>query len=263
LTNDTYDVSGGFTSQYTKSSFLSMTVTQRQTRFESGPATTFDVLSGHADWKRRLTRDFALRLGYGRERIRQGSLPDSEFVHEVIDVGIDFLKQLSVARKTTFDITTSTAMVKRPITGRRYRLNGSATLSRFFRRTWHTSLGVSRATEFLPGFTEPLLSDSAAASIGGMFSTRTEWVTTVNAGRGQFGFEGGRRLVTGHASTRLNWAVTRHFGLYGQYAFYYYDLPQGTAAVRLLPQLSRQSITAGVTTWVPIINKVRAPRDPE
>lgn len=263
LLNDTYDVTGSFTSQYTKSSFLTASLSQRQTKFADRAADTFDVLSAHGQWKRRLSRDFALRLGYGRERIRQGNLPDSEFVHEVVDVGIDFLKQLSVARKTTLDITTQTSMVKRPITGRRYRLNGTATLSRYFRRTWHASLGASRATEFLPGFAEPLLSESAAASVSGLLRSRLEWMSSISAGRGQFGFDGDRRLLTSHATTRLNWAMTRHFGIYGQYGFYYYELPQGTAAVKLLPQLSRQSFTFGVTAWVPIINKVRMPRDPE
>lgn len=262
LTNDSYDVSGGFTSRYSKRSTLTASVSRRETRFQNA-ASTFDVVGAHAQWKRQLNREFALRAGYGRERIRQEAKPGDEFVHEVLDLGVDFLKSLSLARRTTLGINTQTSVIKRPVTGRRYRLNGSLMLSRHFARTWHATAGVSRSTEFMPGFLEPLLQDAVNFSVSGMMSRRAEWFATVNAGRGQFGFDDSGRFLTGHATTRLNWALMRHLGIYGQYAFYYYELPRSTAAISLLNQVSRQSVSVGLATWVPIINRVRVPRDPE
>jgi hypothetical protein len=263
LTHETYNVGGGFTSQYSKRSSLSVTAMQRETRFGGADPNTFSLVGMEARWNRQLNRSFGVHAGYGRERIRQSALPDASFIYELIDVGIDFNRQLSLSRRTSLAFTTETAAVKRPLTGRRYRLNGHASLTKHFARTWRASAGVTRNTEFIPGFFEPLFTDAVNAMFSGMLSMRAEWQTTFSAGKGRFGFDNDGRYTTSHMTSRLNWALTRHLGIYGQYSVYYYKLPPTPTGFVLPNQLSRQAFAVGLNTWIPILNKVRAPRDPE
>jgi hypothetical protein len=263
LVNDSYDVTGGFVSNYAKHSSLSASVSQREMRFDGGRGNNFDAFMVQGHWKRQLNRSLALRAGYGRERILQSAFPDAEYVHEMIDLGVDFARQLSVAPRTSIGFATQTSVVKRPITGRRYRLNGRVSLSKYFGRTGHATASASRNTEFLPLLLEPLNSDAVHASLGGMPSKRTEWQNNASFGLGRFGFENTERFLTTHFTSRLSFALTQKFGLYGQYTLYYFKLPPTQTGVPLLGQVSRQAFTVGISTWIPIVYKVRTPRDPE
>jgi hypothetical protein len=263
IRNQSYDVSGGFVSQYSKRSSLTVTATQRQARYGDTDRNAFSVLGMEARWRRQLSRSLAVHAGYGRERYRHSSLPDELFLYELVDIGVDFNRQLSVSRRTGLSFSTETAAVKRPLTGRRYRLNGHANLTTHFGRTWRASAGVSRNTEFLPGFFEPLFTDAVTGMVRGMFSKRAEWMTTVSAGKGTFGFDTDGRYATGHTLSRLNLAITRRVGLFVEHSIYYHKLPPTPTAFVMPGQLSRQAFAVGFNTWIPILNKVRAPRDPE
>jgi hypothetical protein len=261
--NQSYDVGGGFVSQYAKHSSLAFSAAQRETRFDESESNTFRVLRMEATWKRQLSRGFAVHAGYGRERGRHSTLPDALFVYELVDIGVDFNRQLSVSRRTTLAFSTVTSAVKRTLTGRRYRLNGHANLTTHFGRTWRASAGVSRDTEFLPGFFEPLFTDAVTGMVDGMFSKRAEWMATISAGKGTFGFDNDGRYTTGHTLTRLNLAITRRLGLFAEYSIYYHKLPPTPTAFVMPGQVARQAFAVGFNTWIPILNKVRAPRDPE
>jgi hypothetical protein len=263
LTNQSYDVGGGFVSKYSKHSSLSVTARQQDTRFGDTGRNTFNVLGMEARWRRQMNRSFAVHASYGRERYRHSSLADELFLYELVDIGVDFNRQLSVSRRTTLAFSTETAALKRPLTGRRYRLNGHAKLTTHFGRTWRASAGVSRNTEFLPGFFEPSFTHTVTGTVDGMFSKRAEWMTTIAAGRGTFGFDNDGRYATGHTLSRLNVAITRRLGFFAEYSIYYYKVPSTPTAFVMPGQLSRQAVAVGFNTWIPILNKVRAPRDPE
>lgn len=263
LENHTGQATVGFTSRYARRSTLSGLVSRRETRFLQQPHHDFTVDGLRAQWSRNLNRDLIFRAGYNREEVHQVANAGVEFVHESIDLGVDFARGLSLGRRTQLAFTTQTSMIKRPGIGRQYRLNGSAALTRGFRRTWYAGLSASRTTEFMPGFLEPLFSDTAGLSLGGMFAPRVEWLAMVNGGRGEFGVDGaGGRFTSANATTQLNVALSRRWGVFGQYAFFHYELPPGAAAVDLVSRLSRQTITVGLTTWVPILIRERTPRDP-
>ena len=100
-------------------------------------------------------------------------------------------------------------------------------------------------------FYEPLLTDLGTLSFGGMLKTRLEWLTMASAGQGQFGFDANGRLLTAHGRTRVNWGLARHFGVYAQYAFYYYELPAGTPGLSLLPHMARQSVDSACSSNFP------------
>ena len=263
IKNQSYDVAGGFESRYAKHSSLSVTASQRETRFGGTVGDRFSVLGMEARWRRQVSRNVGVHAGYGRERHRYSSLADDLYLYELIDIGVDFNRQLSVSRRTSLAFGTETAAVKRPPLGRRYRVNGRANLTTHFRKTWLVSAGVSRDTEFLPGFFEPLFSDVVTGMVAGMLSKRVEWMTTIAAGKGTFGFENDGRYTTGQTRSRLSLAITRRIGLFAQHSIYYHKLPPTPTAFVMPGQLSRQAFTVGFHSWIPILDKVRAPRDPE
>ena len=253
-----YDASTGFTWAYSKRSTLTGFVSRQETRFVRRPEDNFEVDGAGARWTRRLSRDFALRAGYGREIARYKALPDSEYLHEVIDLGVDFSRGFNPGRRTTLGVTTQTSVIKERNGPRRYRLDGSISLTRFFARTWNASISAVRNTEFLAGFTEPLFSDSLNAGVGGMLSKRADWFLSGGISRGYFGVDASGRYTTSQAASRLSFALTRYIGLFGQYSFYRYDLPPNApSSMALINQMSRQSITAGVSLWAPVMQRVR------
>lgn len=261
LANDNFEGTAGITSQYSKRSTLSFGATARETRFLHQPQNNFRVLGGRGLWRHRLSRNFSARLGYGYEEARTRSLGSATFVHETIDLGIDFEREMKLARRTQFTAFTQTSMLRENRGERRYRLNGGASIARGFKRTWSSSLIFNRTTEFLAGFTTPLFSDSLSAAVGGQLARRVEWTGGVGGGRSQVGF-GADRFFTYSGTTRLSAGLTRHLGLYAQYTYYHYELPPGSSVIELLPEMSRQSVSVGLSAWVPIINRMREPRDP-
>ena len=261
LDNHTAEGMVGFTSPYTKRSTLSGSVSLRSTRFFNQPDDDFELWAVRGMWTRKMTRDVAARIGYGREEIQQSAAADTRFIHEVFDIGVDLAREISIARRTAFSFTTQTSMIRETGGERRYRLNGGVSLTRGFRRTWAASIAATRNTEFLPGFLEPVFTDGASASLSGMFSDRLEWTAAVGASRGEVGFEGLGDFVSYTGTSRLSAALTRRLGLYAEYAYYHYDLPPGSTTILLLPQQSRQSVSVGFSAYVPLFTRVREPRD--
>jgi hypothetical protein len=258
-----YEVSGGFLANYAKHSALSGAIVRRETRFTQHPAGDLTTNGVQGKWARRLNRDFSLHIGYGRERIHERINPDVQYLHELIDLGVDFLKTLSTSRRTTFSFTTQTSVLKRPMMPRQYRLNGSAGVTRWFQRTWGIGIQAQRTTDFLPGYLEPLYSDALTATLNGVFSQRVQLIVYAAGGRSEYAFEQGMaKFTTGYATTQVNFGLTRHLGLFGQHAFYHYRAPAGVSPVAPSNRLSRQTFTVGLTAWVPIITQERGSSDP-
>ena len=263
VTSQTVDLSTGVTSYYSKHSTLSASISRRQSRFDRKPEHDFTMNGGQALWTRRLNRDFLVRLGYAREKIRQHHDARAIYVHETLDAGIDFTRALSVGRRTTLAFNSQTSIIRRPDIGRHYRLNGGASLARMFGRTWLFGVHANRSTEFMPGFVEPLFSDTAGLSVMGLFSRRAELILLANGGQGEFGFDGSLgRFSTANSTAQLNFAITRKFGLFAQHAFYFFQLPPGASPVSSVNRLLRQTLTVGATAWIPVLNRERSPSDP-
>lgn len=261
LDNDTVEGIVGFSSPYTRRSTLSASVSRRVTRFANQPLNDFELWGAKATWTRKMTRDVAARIGYGREEIQQ-SVVGGRFIHEVFDVGVDLAREISLARRTAMNFTTQTSMIREGGGERRYRLNGGIGLTRGFQRTWAVSVAATRNTEFLPGFLQPVFSDGLSGTISGMLADRAEWSAGFGASRGRVGFESPDDFVNYTGNSRLSVAVTRHLGIYAQYNYYQYSLPPGSTSVVLLSQMSRQGVSVGLSAFVPIFTRERAPRDP-
>ena len=262
LDNDTLDSMVGFSSPYTRRSTLSASVTRRTTRFFNEPDNNFGVWGARGMWTRKLNRDLAARIGYGREEIRQTAFGDTRFVHEVFDVGLDLAREIALDRRTALTFNTQTSIIRETGGDRRYRLNGGLSVIRAFQRTWATSVSANRTTEFLPGFLQPIFADSVSGTVSGMLAPRVEWSGTLGASRGQVGFEHLAKFITYSGTSRLSAGVTRYLGIFADYSYYHYALPAGTTSIALLPQLSRQAVSVGLSAYVPIFTRMRTPRDP-
>jgi hypothetical protein len=261
IENHTLDGRVSLVSQYAKQSNLRGFMTWRNTQFVQRRQQDQTLRGFGAEWRRQLNRSFGVRLGYNRETVVERGAPD-EFVHEMIDIGLDFLRSMSLTRRTTLWVNTQTSMVSRAGTGRHYRLNGQATLTTMFKRSWQLSLSGQRTTEFIPGFTAPLNADTASASVSGLLSRRAELVLNLTGGMGEFGYvEDLGRFRTAYASTQFNFALTRKLGVFAQHGMYFTEYPRGASGLSMLNELSRQSFVVGITAWLPIVSPREASSD--
>lgn len=244
--------------QYGKSSTLSASASRNTTWFPGRPDSDITSTGFHGTWLRRLTRDLGLRLGYGRTRVHQQLSTSPTMIHEEIDCGIDFNKALSLSQRTTMAFSTAMSVL-RPTGGEaRYRLNGSVVLSRLFGRTWSASFNANRGTEFVPGLVEPVFSDSLGLSVGGLLARRVEWTTSLNGTRGEVGFDKAYgTFVAAGASTNVNFALTRHLGVYAQYGLYHHRVPPRASSIPTVARFSRQSASVGISMWIPVYARER------
>jgi hypothetical protein len=250
----------GFVTPYAKHSTFRASVERREMRFSDRPDVDMSMHGMRAEWTRQLHDTTNLKLGYGRERGHFGS-GNSRLI-ETINAGFEFVRPMSPGRRTSFGIRTETAKLWTPDAGRRWRLNGGLDVTRWLRRTWLVRADLQRTSEFVAGFVEPLLADTVGVSVSGMPSRRTELVLQVNGGRGQVGFEAGPdRFTMGVATAQMSYALSRRIGLFVQHAFFYYELPQSASPIAPVTFLNRQTMTVGITTWIPVYTRERSPSD--
>jgi hypothetical protein len=140
-----------------------------------------------------------------------------------------------------------------------FAVNGGATLGRSIGRSWGASLGYSRSTNYMVGFSQLITTDSANAGIGGPLTTRLQFSAGAGASRGQqvFSESGGGYIVSYTASTRLTYAVFSHLGLYAQASYYRFSIPRDFTNFGFVPNLDRRSASVGLSTWVPLIKQRR------
>ena len=262
MKNDTFEGEAGFTSQFTKRSSIGATLIRRDVRFADLPGRDYGAWGSRADFRHRVSKHSILRASYTREQSRQQLLGDDVFIHELIDVGVDTDRDLSITRHTSLAFYTQTSILRAPGGPRRFRLNGGATLAHDFQRTWNAAVIVNRDTELHPGFVAPLFSDGVTVALGGMPTARTEFTVNASARRGHVGFDATNRMNSQSAVARVSTGITTKTGLFCQYTYYRYELLPGATVVELLPRSARQQFSIGVTMWLPVYSHVRAPRDP-
>jgi len=260
--------------RFTKRSSLSGTVAWNQQVLESTDLTV-ETETAAMRFTHNLTRKLSFFVGYGVSQARYGhAVAGSEpFRYGNLDVGLGYGDGLTfrLGRATTLNLTVGASIVKNgdPAsvvkTGKstQFFVTGAATLTRALSRTWAASLGYTRGVSYVVGFTEPFNTDAANAGIGGPVISRLFFSMGVGASRGQQVFSQDGTLVAYTGSARLTFALFSHLGLYGQASYYKYDVPASTLAIfSFMPQLERRSVSAGLTTWFPLIKPPRARRVP-
>jgi hypothetical protein len=263
LGNDSVEGSAGMLAKLTRRTSFSVDGFTRQTVFEDDAAPEFSARGGRATVRQQLNRSMALRAGYGREEARESSPEgDLRFVNEILDIGVDFSKSMSMGRRTNFAFSTETSVVRENGGPRVYRLNGNVGLERRFLRTWVTIVSARRATEFIPGFRGPVFTENGRASLAGYFTKRLLLNANADGGRGEAGITDSRHFTSYTADAALTYAITRHIGVFGQYAYAHYQMPQDPLSLIAVPRLARQAVSVGVKTWVSIFDKEKVPSDP-
>jgi opacity protein-like surface antigen len=218
---------------------------------------------GHA-----LTRNLALRLGYGQTQYEYRT--DDPAVEEAdrrirshnIDAGIDYNRTLSFSRRTTLAFNTGSIVVTDGDESL-FSLVGGATLAHEIGRTWGASLDYRRSVGFLEVFNSPTLIDNATFSLGGLIGRRLRFSSNVGASRGSVGFfrGDGTAYSTYRGGASLSMALTRLFALRGDYTYsqYRFDEPAAVPDVLATGHVRYHSVRVGLDVWTPIWTRARRP----
>jgi hypothetical protein len=69
-----------------------------------------------------------------------------------------------------------------------------------------------------------------------------------------------RAFDTGAASTRLKFALGRHFQVYSEYVYYRYSFAGGSAALAAFDtRIAHHVVKVGGSIWIPLIGRDSAP----
>jgi len=210
-----------------------------------------------------LTRSLGLYAGFYREEVGYQSPGSSPVKTDSFDFGIDYHDSLvfSLARRTAVSFATSTSAM-RWNNATHFRLNGNAALTQSFGRSGSASLNYTRDTDFNAGFTAPLLRDSISAGVSNQILRRTTWSAVAAWEHGGIGFGPGAGSFDAYsAGGGISVALTRRIGFFTDYSYYRYDVPAGSTTFTSLSRFSRQSVTAGLSLWAPLIADKRSFRD--
>ena len=243
---DTFGVNGNF----------------RRSEFLDQPDGEIDLWDVGARWGHTLTRSLGFHAGFGRQTATYQVDRDTSATGNNIDVGIDYNDTLvfSLNRRTALTFGMSTSAVR---WNDRYnfRLNGSAVLTRSFSRSGSAVLRYTRDTGFEAGFREPVLQDTVSAGVSNQLSRRVTWSAQVAYRYGGIGFDGSRSYNSYNAGGGVHMALTRRISMFTDYSVYRYDVPAGSTVFTSLQKFSRQSVTAGLSVWAPLISEKGSTRD--
>ena len=235
---------------------------------------TIDTESVGMRYNHSFTRKLSFYVGYQLSQSRYPESGGEPFRYGNMDIGLGYGDGLvlNFGRYTTLSMNFGVSVAKNgdPVsvakTGKstQFFVTGAATLSRSIGRTWSASLGYSRGVTYALGFLEPFYTDSATAGLGGQVVERLYFSLGAGASRGQQIFSEGGSLTAYTGSARLTYGLFSNLGLYAQASYYKYAVPLSVEqSFAFLPQLQRRSVSAGVTTWFPLIKppRVRRPDD--
>jgi hypothetical protein len=203
-------------------------------------------------YRYRFNRDAAFRAGYTYDQVDLAS-PIRTTIHN-LDIGVDYNRPLSRSRKTYLALNMGSAVVNEY--GRQlYRFVGDAAINHQIGRTWNTRVSYHRGVGILGGFNAPFFSDVAALNVSGWITRRLDLHLAADYTTGDFGLVGSTNGFNTYSGTgRLRYAFSHSVAVYGEYARYRY---QFSTAAGLPPgfgnALDRQSIRAGVMTWLPLM----------
>jgi hypothetical protein len=199
-----------------------------------------------------VTSGAGFHLGYGYQRATFGTLAAPIGVHN-LDLGIDYNKQLSRTRRTTFTFGVGTAIFDQYGT-RLYRAQGDASLDHEIGRTWSARVNYHRGVGVISGLGAPFFADAATASVQGSITRRVEWRTTASYTNGDLGITGPTNTFDSYTgSSRLRYALSRTLAVYTEYVVYRYQFANlASLPVGFPPTINRQGIRAGLTLWLPL-----------
>lgn len=206
-------------------------------------------------FRHRLSRDTALRLGYGQRRASYPNLPETVRAHE-LDIGLDFNRALSLTRRTSVGFSSGAAATT-PEGRLAYYLTGSATLNHEFGRSWAGQVAYYRGLQFQEGLAVPFLADAVSADLGGYLGRRVELRLAAGIAGGTnatYSAADQSRYLTHSGMARVRVALNRWWAVDVQYFHYFYQFKDATLITGGLPQaLDRHGVRGGLTLWLPLV----------
>jgi hypothetical protein len=216
-----------------------------------------------AQLARNVGRETSLRVLYsvrqGEHRTPGGLRRNTE--GQDLHLGLEHRWQHSTTRSTVLSVAGGPSLLRDRPSGPRAADStgtlgaaGTIRLDQDVSQNWTVGLSYRRGAGVSGSQT---FSNSAAVDVQGAAGRRVN--LTVSAG--YFDSEislatVGDRYTTAFAGGTVHVAVTQFAAVYGQYAIYHYDL--GTVALLSpghLPRQTRRAISAGVTLWMPFLQK--------
>jgi hypothetical protein len=179
-----------------------------------------------------------------------------------IDIGFNYSRALSFARKTTVGFSTGSALLSDgagagiQFDRRHFRVTGSAHLDHQIGRSWSAQAAYNRGFEFVDLFVAPVFVDAVTFGVGGSLTRSLSVGANASYSRGTFGFTtpGTPSTPSDHqdawgATSALRMQVARFFSVYGEYHYYWYEFTSGSQLPGGIPQaLRRSGARAGVST---------------
>ena len=173
-------------------------------------------------------------------------------------LGYDRLSSLSLSRHLTLSLGIGGTVIS---DGQHEQLavTGNATLKYEIGRSWNASGGYQRGVGFVEFFQEPVTSDTAFASIGGLVTRRVSFQASAGVSRSNIAFVGpSHSFDSDYASASASVALTRQLALGIGYSDTRYDfgasvsLPNG-----VLSHVNGQTVYVFLNVWQPLFGSRR------
>ncbi len=283
---DDYAAIARQTYTYATAASLSRMITKRASvgvnyglRYVDAPEGDFDFMNHNAgvSFKYRLTQYGGIRVSYGYQeapRYTGQSQTETPFQSHTVNFGIDYNRPFSVSgRRTSLTFTTGSSLFaaareeqrgdeSTSSTNLRPILLGGVTLRRNLGRTWDAQAGYRRSVAFLEGFTQPLLTEGASATIGGEIFSRARVDGILAYSSGVVGLSSSRNNSSRNngygsqtASATLAVPLTRLLDLFANYFYVRQRIGKDVILPQEFPrQLDRHSVRLGLTVRLPLIS---------
>jgi hypothetical protein len=261
--NITLDGSMGITASLTRRASVSVQGKWREMRLLDRPDNDVRTYGGGATFRYRLTRTISLRAGYGRELTQYLGSTAAPTRSDSIEAALDYGDSLTLrlGRRATLSFNPAVTVIHY-LDQNYFRLNGTVVIARGFGRTWNASAAYVRSMQFVGGSTQPVLSDSVFASLGGQLLPRLTWTSGAGAAHGNVGFStSAPPFTTYRVSSGVSFALFRSMGSYAQYNYQRAEISPGSTTLDVLSSFRRHTFSVGLSLWVPIINNGKGTRD--
>jgi len=208
--------------------------------------------SAGANYSVRVTRDLSAYVGY---RYTEGHHNDRVTRIHRPDIGLDFLRALSLTRRTslTFGVGMQ-ATAYDQVT--HFSAVANVRVIHEIGRSWTVGAVYRRGTYFVETLPEPMTGDSASVQVNGLITRRVQLSGVLSGSFGKMGYGAARHYDSYRGSISLSSAITRYMSAGVNYGYYHYMFAD---VVELEPDLARdinrQAVRGYVTFWAPIFTR--------